>query len=220
MIPLERMLTNEQLMSVSDLGIMEPGRTYSGGKVFGGKAEGDVPLSIGELIEHARLTEPDPTSFPEEVREFLTSLPPDPLVKMLSHSAGTVKPFIQLARALFTSPELPPRSRELVILTVAEYTGSTFVAAQHDPLSQTAGVDERTRQLIQDRQLDSRELSPPDRALLRFTSEVVRQPSIAGETFEKAREFLTDRELVEVLQVAGYYWTFGRISTVLDTPDD
>jgi RNA binding exosome subunit len=30
------------------------------------------------------------------------------------------------------------------------------------------------------------------------------------------REFLTDRELVEVLQVTGYYWTFGRISTVLD----
>lgn len=163
-----------------------------------------------------RLTDPDPASFPDEVREFLTSLPPDPMVKMLAHSAGTVKPFVQLAKALFTSLELPARSRELVILTVAEYTGSTFVATQHDPMSRAAGVEERTRQLIRDRRLDSPELSPSDRALLCFTADAVQRPRMRDEVFEQAREFLTERELVEVLQVVGYYWSFGRISTVLD----
>lgn len=163
-----------------------------------------------------RLTDPDPAAFPDQVRAFLTSLPPDPMVKMMSHSAGTVKPFVQLAKAQFTSLELPARSRELVILTVAEYTGSTFVAAQHNPMSQAAGVDKRTRQLIRDRQLDSPELSPSDRVLLRFTAEVVQRPRVSDEVFEQARQLLTERELVEVLQVAGYYWTFGRISTVLD----
>jgi len=44
----------------------------------------------------------------------------------------------------------------------------------------------------------------------------VQRPRVSDETFQQAREFLTDRELVEVLQVTGYYWTFGRISTVLD----
>jgi alkylhydroperoxidase family enzyme len=163
-----------------------------------------------------RLADPDPAAIPREVREFLTSLPPDPMVKMMSHSAGTVKPFIQLARAQFTALELPSRSRELVILTVAEYTDSTFVAAQHDPIAHAAGVGERTRQLIRDRQLDSPELSPPDRALIRLAAEVVQRPRISDEIFQQARAFLTDRELVEVLQVTGYYWTFGRISTVLD----
>jgi alkylhydroperoxidase family enzyme len=162
-----------------------------------------------------RLADPDPASIPEDVREFLASLPPDPMVKMLSHSAGTVKPFIQLARAQFTALELPPRSRELVILTVAEYAGSPFVAAQHDPIALAAGVGERTRQLIRDRQLDSPELSPADRALICLTAEVVQRPRVSTEVFQQAREFLTDRELVEVLQVTGYYWTFGRISTVL-----
>lgn len=163
-----------------------------------------------------RLANPDPTSFPAEVREFLTSLPPDPMVKMLSHSAGTVKPFVLLAKAQFTSLDLPVRSRELVILAVAEYTGSTFVAAQHTPISQAAGVDERTRQLIRTRQLDSPELSPSDRVMLRFTAEVVQRPRVSDEVFEQAHALLTERELVEVLQVVGYYWTFGRISTVLD----
>jgi alkylhydroperoxidase family enzyme len=163
-----------------------------------------------------RLTDPDPASIPEHVREFLMSLPPDPMVKMMSYSAGTVKPFIELARAQFTALELPARSRELVILTVAEYTASTFVAAQHDPISLAAGVGERTRQLIRDRQLNSPELIPADRALIRLTADVVRQPRVPDEVFQEARKFLTDREIVEVLQVTGYYWTFGRISTVLD----
>lgn len=163
-----------------------------------------------------RLTDPDPAGFPDEVRSFLTSLPPDPMVKMMSHAAGTVKPFVQLAKALFTSLELPARSRELVILTVAEHTGSAFVAAQHTPMARAAGVDERTRELIRTRQLDSPELPPYDRALLRFAAETVLRPRVADDVFDEAREFLSDRELAEVLQVVGYYWSFGRISTVLD----
>jgi AhpD family alkylhydroperoxidase len=163
-----------------------------------------------------RLTDPDPAAFPDDVREFLASLPPDPMVKMLSHSAGTVKPFIQLARAQFTALELPARSREVVILAVAEYTSCTFEAAQHEPISAAAGVEERTRQLIRDRELDSAEFSPSDRALLRFTTEVLQQPRVPDEVFEQARTFLSERELVEVLQVIGYYWTFSRINTVLD----
>jgi alkylhydroperoxidase family enzyme len=163
-----------------------------------------------------RLADPDPARLPGDVRDFLAFLPPEPMVKMLSHSAGTVRPFVELARAQFTSLELPARSRELVILAVAACTGSTFVAAQHQPMAQAAGVSERVRQLIRDRQLDSPELSPSDRALLRFTAEVVRGPLVPDEAFERARQFLSDRELVEVLQVTGYYWTFGRISTVLE----
>jgi alkylhydroperoxidase family enzyme len=138
------------------------------------------------------------------------------MVKMLSYSGGTVKPFVQLAKAQFTSLELPARSRELVILTVAEYTASTFVAAQHDPIALAAGVGERTRQLIRDRHLDSPELSRADRALICLTAEIVQRPRVSDEIFQQAHEFLTDRELVEVLQLTGYYWTFGRISTVLD----
>jgi alkylhydroperoxidase family enzyme len=163
-----------------------------------------------------RLADPDPASIPAEARAFLASLPPDPMVKMLSYSAGTVKPFVQLARAQFTALELPARSRELVILTVAEYTDSAFVAAQHDPIARAAGVGDRTRQLIRGRQLDSPELPPADRALVRLTAQVVQRPRVPDEVFQQARQFLTDRELIEVLQVTGYYWTFGRISTVLD----
>ncbi|MEU2288358.1 hypothetical protein ABZ614_41795 [Streptomyces sp. NPDC013178] len=163
-----------------------------------------------------RLTDPDPASWPEENRALLSTLPPDPMVKALSHSVGTVVPFIQLARAQFTSLALSSRSREMVILAVAASTESSFVWAQHEPMAEHAGVEEATRDLIRERRYDDAQLSPADRALLRFAAEVLQGPHVPDEIFDEARTFLTERELVEVLQVIGYYWSFGRVSTVLE----
>ncbi|WP_330437775.1 carboxymuconolactone decarboxylase family protein [Micromonospora sp. NBC_00821] len=163
-----------------------------------------------------RLADPDPNAIPADVRDVLSALPPDPMVKMLTHSIGTVNLFIQLARAQFTSLELPARSRELVILTVAEYTGCEFVAAQHGPMSAAAGVDERTREMISSRDIDDPHLSGHDRTLIRFAAEVVRSPRVPDDLFDQVRHILSEREIVEVLQVIGYYWSFGRVATVLD----
>jgi hypothetical protein len=44
---------------------------------------------------------------------------------------------------------------------------------------------------------------------------VVRSPVVDDETFGGVREILSNREIVEALQVIGYYWSFGRVATVL-----
>ncbi len=41
-------------------------------------------------------------------------------------------------------------------------------------------------------------------------------PTVSDELFTALRDVLSEREIVELLQVIGYYWTFGRISTVLE----
>jgi alkylhydroperoxidase family enzyme len=38
---------------------------------------------------------------------------------------------------------------------------------------------------------------------------------MSDEVFASARKFLSDREIVELLQVCGYYWTLSRLCTVL-----
>jgi alkylhydroperoxidase family enzyme len=55
------------------------------------------------------------------------------MVAMLTHSASTVRPFIQLAQLLFSSLQLPARTRELAILTVAAAAECDFEFAQHVP---------------------------------------------------------------------------------------
>ncbi|MEU5562148.1 carboxymuconolactone decarboxylase family protein [Micromonospora musae] len=165
-----------------------------------------------------RLPDPDPATIPLEVSSFLSALPPDPQVKMLTLSTSTVKPFIQFARTLFTALELPERTRELVILTTAEYTDCDFVTAQHVPMARAAGVSDETRRLIGERRLTDPSLTAYDSLVMRLAAEITQRPTVSDELFTEAREHLTDREIVEVIQVVGYYWTFGRVSTLLQVP--
>jgi len=185
---------------------------------------------FAELTEHGtdivdrpardapRLPDPDPATVPDDVRDFLSRLPPDPQVTMLAHAVGTVQPFIGFARTLFTALELSDRTRELVVLTTAEYTGCRFVAAQHRPMARKAGVSDRIGDLIAQRRLTAPELSAYDSVVLRLTARIVQEPTVSDELFREARDQLSDREIVEIIQVAGYYWSFGRVNTVLEVP--
>jgi alkylhydroperoxidase family enzyme len=39
---------------------------------------------------------------------------------------------------------------------------------------------------------------------------------VDDQTFATVRKILSNREIVEVLQVVGFYWSFGRVATVLE----
>jgi len=164
----------------------------------------------------ARLHAPDPDTIPGDVGEFLAKFPPDTLFTMLTHSPTTIQPFITLAQALYTSLELPARTRELTILTVAENTRCEFVATQHESISERAGVREEIRQVIRNRDWTSPALSEHDRAIIRFAAEIVTQPQVSDTVFTSARRFLPDRHIVELLHLCGYYWTLSRVCTVLE----
>ena len=162
-----------------------------------------------------RLQAPDPATVPENLREFLTQFPADEMFTMLTHSPTTVKPFITLAQALYTSLNLQVRDRELAILTLADAVGGEFVFAQHIPISEKAGIDDESRQAIRDRDHDSPELTDRDRAVIRFTTELANAQPVSDATFDALRRYLPDREVVELLHVCGYYWTLSRLCTVL-----
>jgi AhpD family alkylhydroperoxidase len=163
-----------------------------------------------------RLDDPDPAAVPVDVLQFLAEFPPDPMVKMLTHSVATVGLFIQQAQAQFAGLALSARFRELVILVVATCTDCAFVAAQHGPISAAAGVTDALRDRIARRDFDSAELAPHDRTIIRFAAQVVKESRVSNELFADVQGFLSNREIVEILQICGYYWTFCRIATVLD----
>jgi AhpD family alkylhydroperoxidase len=163
-----------------------------------------------------RLNAPDPAAIPDDVAEFLAKFPPDTLFATLTHSPTTIQPFIGLAQALYTSLKLPVRSRELAILTVAATTQCDFVAAQHVPISEQAGVNEETRRLIWNGDYTSPALSDHDRAIIEFAAEIVTRPQTSDTVFTSARQFLSEREVVELLHLCGYYWTLSRVCTVLE----
>ena len=49
-----------------------------------------------------------------------------------------------------------------------------------------------------------------------FVSAVVAAPRIADDVFERTRQLLSARQIVEALQLVGFYWALGRMCTVLE----
>jgi alkylhydroperoxidase family enzyme len=164
----------------------------------------------------ARLSPPDPALIPGELREFLDQVPRHAAFDILANSISTVRPFLQQGIAQYTSLELPARSRELVILTTATVAECAYEFVQHTPISEAAGVHAVIRAAIAALDFDHPSVCPYDRAVIRFVAHLVQQPTVPDEIFDDVRQHLSDREILEVLQIAGFYWSFGRVCTVLD----
>jgi alkylhydroperoxidase family enzyme len=163
-----------------------------------------------------RLPYSDPTATPDDVAEWLSHMPKATVIDMLSHSVSTVQPFLQQAAAFFTSLELPERAREVTILVTAALIECEYESVQHLPIAEAAGVAAGTREILQRRDFESSELSSQDRALAHFIEQVVATPKISDEVFDDLRPHFSDREIVEILQIIGFYWSLGRLCTVLE----
>jgi alkylhydroperoxidase family enzyme len=164
----------------------------------------------------ASLPYPDRDTLPTEVAQMLGEMPRVAPIEMLAHSPQVAQQFLRLAQAQFTALELSLYNRELVILTVAAFIGCEYEYRQHIPISAAAGVDPRLGQSIWSSNVDESQLADADRALLAFVGAVLRSPRIGDNQFGEAREHFSDREIVEVVQLIGFYWGLGRLCTVLD----
>jgi alkylhydroperoxidase family enzyme len=154
---------------------------------------------------------------------MLGAMPRVAPIEMLAHSPQVAQQFLRLAQAQFTALELSLYNRELLILTVAAFVGCEYEYSQHIPISAAAGVDPslaqsiwNSRHSIWSSSVDELQLADGDRALVAFVGAVVRSPRICDHQLGEVREHFSDREIVEILQLIGFYWGLGRLCTVLD----
>jgi alkylhydroperoxidase family enzyme len=164
----------------------------------------------------AQLNYPDPDCIPEPLAGMLAAMPSVGAIDMLAHSPVLTEHFLRLAQAQFTALELPERARELVILTVAAKGRCEFEYQQHIPISVAAGVDPGLRQAIWERALDPTTLPDAENVLIGFVTHVLNRPRVSARRFAALQRFYPPRQIVEILQLIGFYWGFGRICTVLD----
>ena len=110
---------------------------------------------------------------------------------MMSYSESTIKSFIRHGEAQYTGLELPPRSRELIILTTAAVASAEYEFVQHVPISEAMDVDPRIREAIHQQDFDSSLLSADDQAITKFVAAVVRSPTVGDDTFAAVRKILS-----------------------------
>jgi alkylhydroperoxidase family enzyme len=164
----------------------------------------------------AQISYPDPAEIPQPLAGMLAAVPSVAAIDMLAHSPVLAEHFLRLAQAQFTALELPERARELVILTVAAKGRCEFEYQQHIPISAAAGVEPALRQAIWDRTLDPTTLPDAENVLIGLVTDVLNRPRVSARRFTAVQRFYPARQIVEILQLIGFYWGFGRICTVLD----
>lgn len=163
----------------------------------------------------ARIPYPEREHMPADVADLLNSIPRNNITEMISHASTLIAPFLRLAQEQFSSLELSTRRRELVILAVAGLAECDYEYVQHVPISEAAGITSDLRERVRDGDFDAPD-DPADRALLAFVAAVVRAPLVGDEEFQAVRSQFTERQIVEVLQLIGFYWGLGRVCTTLE----
>ncbi len=119
--------------------------------------------------------------------------------------------------ALFQSPErvLDPKLRELGLVRAGFAAGSQFVFSQHSKAARGVGFSEAQLAAIPSWQTSDL-FSPPERAVLAYTDELVRESGrVSDGTFEALRRKLGDEEILELTYVVCTYALHATISRAL-----
>jgi alkylhydroperoxidase family enzyme len=164
-----------------------------------------------------RIPYPDLDKVSPEVRASLARLPASAnIFKMLAHAETCVKPVLKLGGTLLGKLQLDPKLRELCLLRAVKLEGGEYEWEQHVPIARALGCSAAQIAALEDDDDAAACFEARERAALQFTREVVVDVRASQETLAQARGYLSDREIVELIVMAGFYLMLARLTETLD----
>jgi len=152
----------------------------------------------------ARIDYVDTSAASDRTRDMLAKNGHKNIFMMLGHSESHLVNYCRLGGAIRHKGALDPGLRELAITRTGILCGSEYEVIAHRRISADVGV-------VQDK-IDALEEGPEaavftdvERAVLRFTDEVVNLQRPTDQTFAAVAQHLTSECLVELHLAIGYY---------------
>jgi alkylhydroperoxidase family enzyme len=138
--------------------------------------------------------------------EFLEKLKPHlNIYRMLANSEAGLKGFVRMGNALLYRCELDPQLRELAILRVGRLSRATYEVFQHERIAREAGVGDDKIAALREATIEAPAFSANERAVLRFTDDVVRNVKASDRNLKAVQAFLSPGAVVELTLAVGYY---------------
>ena len=148
-------------------------------------------------------------AFPDAVVQRFASTEPDapPAPNVLAtmvHHPALAGPWLVYNNVLLGTPALGHRMRELIVLRVAWRTQSRYEWAQHVKLADRFGItDDDIDAIAREGAVEA--WTPVERALVAATDQLIADHCIDAATWQQLAEHLDEKQLVEVVFVAGSY---------------
>lgn len=133
------------------------------------------------------------------------------IYRMLANSEYGLKGFIRMGNALLYKCELDPVLREIAIIRVGRLSRAAYEVFQHERIGREAGVSEDKIAALRDATIEAPAFSDNEKAVLRYTDDVVRNVRASDKTLKAVESFLTRGALIELTLTIGYYMMVCRL---------
>lgn len=169
----------------------------------------------------ARIPYPDLAKSSPEVRDMLGRLPsPANIFNMMAHAETLLKPVMKLGGTHLGKLKLDPKLRELCLLHAVKLEGGDYEWVQHVPIALDLGATQDQIDALGRSDDGAACFSAAEKAALRFTREVVVDVRASEQALVEVRKHLSDREVVELIMMAGFYITLARLTETLGVEND
>jgi alkylhydroperoxidase family enzyme len=169
----------------------------------------------------ARIPYPDLDQASPEVREMLGRLPaPANIFRMLAHAPTCVKPVMKLGGTLLGKLQLEAKLRELCLLHAVRLADGTYEWAQHVPIARDLGCSEAQIGALEAGEEDAACFTAREKAALKLTRGVVLEVRASEPALAEAYKHLSEREIVELIIMAGFYVMLARLTETLGVEPD
>lgn len=157
------------------------------------------------------------------IERLIARRDPGPLQSLdltLLHAPAIADGWASFLGAVRNKSSLPADIRETAILRVAVLTGSKYEVNEHTPYAQRVGVRERgLREIFEGRKLAKSEgegLSEQQWVTVRFAEVMTKDIIVSDEVFKGVRNFLNDKQVVELTATVAAINCAARFLRALD----
>lgn len=120
------------------------------------------------------------------------------------YAPGIGQPAHRLGEAVRYGTTLPPRLRELAILTVAAFWRADYEWWAHSRTGVDAGLAEKTIAAVKENRLPE-DATADEKAVHRFACELLKKKRLTDDAYREALALLGERGTVELVTLLGYY---------------
>jgi alkylhydroperoxidase family enzyme len=152
----------------------------------------------------ARIDYVDPAKASDRVNELIGKLNSSNIFRMMGHSERHFETYIRMGNAIRFKGSLDPVLRELAITRTGILCDAEYEVVAHKRIGKSVGVtDEKNAALEEGASSDA--FNDLEKAVLRFTDDVVKNDRPGDDTFNPLAEQLNSEDLVELYLAIGFY---------------
>ena len=162
----------------------------------------------------------DPATAAPPIAEIFELLPDISLFRVMANAGGIFPAYMKFLDLLFRPLELNAALERMLILHVAKRSASEYAWRANTLVAKVVGVNDEQIAAIQRGTVTAPLFTNAQIAAFLFVEEAMDLVEVTDVTFQRAKQFHSDRALTEMLYVVGAYMFIARVARTARVPFD